>query len=315
MKIAGRSYLSGLRARGIAAVLQFLTRDVVAELPECSNDTARLYRYLRRGDVVLVEGHSRVSHFIKYATQSQWTHTALYVGDELLRRGDRLREQTVAAFGASADRLIVEALLGEGVVVAPLEKYRAHTVRICRPHAIEAADLDQVIHAVLADLGKRYDTRNLLELAAMQLFPIRLGPFKPVPPERCLGRCTGLEVICSGMIAGAFYSVGYPVLPALGSGAVDLTDDELRRVPMIGRHPSQVLPRDFDLSPNFQIIKPGLRRHSRRDCARGIRPRSDARPSRVTRLTPLAPARSDDRPADAGEGQGPARHESLTLAM
>ena len=155
MKIAGWSYLSGLRARGIDAVLQFLTRDVIAGLPECSNDTAGLYRYLRRGDVVLVEGHSRVSHFIKYATQSQWTHTALYVGDELLRRGDRLREQIVAAFGVSADHLIVEALLGEGVVVAPLEKYRAHTVRICRPHAIDAADLERVIQAVLADLGKR----------------------------------------------------------------------------------------------------------------------------------------------------------------
>ncbi len=254
-----------------------------------------------------------MSHFIKYATQSQWTHTALYVGDELLRRGDRLRKQTVAAFGASADRLLVEALLEEGVVVAPLEKYRAHTVRICRPHDIDVPDLDRVIHAVLADLGKRYDTRNLLELAAMQLFPIRVGPFKPAPPEQCLGRCSGLEVICSGMIASAFYSVGYPVLPGLG-GSADQPDDELRRVPMIGRHPTQVLPRDFDLSPNFQIIKPGLRRHGRRDCARGIRPRSEARLSRVTRLTPLAPTRSDGRAADAGEGQGSARQENMTIA-
>ncbi len=313
MKIAGWSYLSGLRARGRDAVLQFLTRDVVAGPPGCSNDMARLCRHLRRDDVVLVEGHSRVSHFIKYATQSQWTHTALYVGDELLRRGDRLREQTVAAFGASADHLLVEALLEEGVVVAPLEKYRAHTVRICRPHAIDAADLDRVIHAVLADLGKRYDTRNLLELAVMQLFPIRVGPFKPAPPERCLGRCSGLEVICSGMIASAFYSVGYPVLPGLG-GFTDQIDDDLRRVPMIGRHPTQVLPRDFDLSPNFQIIKPGLRRHGRRDCARGVRPRSEARLSRVTRLTPLAPARSAGRLADAGEGQGSARQENMTIA-
>src|SRR5260370_32414826 len=145
MKIAGRSYLSGLRARGREAVLQFLPRDVVAGPPGCSNDMARLYRHLRRGDVVLVEGHSRVSHFIKYATQSQWTHTALYVGDALLRRGDRLREQTVAAFGASADRLLVEALLEEGVVVAPLGEDRAHTVRICRPHDIDVPDLDRVL--------------------------------------------------------------------------------------------------------------------------------------------------------------------------
>jgi len=41
------------------------------------------------------------------------------------------------------------------------------------------------------------------------------------------------------MIAKAFPKVGYPILPH---------DPTLR-------HDSQVLPRDFDLSPNFQIIK------------------------------------------------------------
>src|SRR5260370_23512208 len=142
MKIAGWSYLSGLRARGRETVLQFLTRDVVAGPPGCSNDMARLYRHLRRGDVVLVEAHSRVSHFIKYATQSQWTHTALYVGDALLRRGDRLREQTVAAFGASADRLLVETLLEEGVVVAPMENSHSHTIPISPPHDTALATPD-----------------------------------------------------------------------------------------------------------------------------------------------------------------------------
>lgn len=42
------------------------------------------------------------------------------------------------------------------------------------------------------------------------------------------------------MIAKAFGKVAYPVLPG---------------TPTLPRHYSQVLPRDFDLSPNFQIIK------------------------------------------------------------
>ena len=40
----------------------------------------RLAEVLRPGDVLLVEGHTRVSGPIKYMTQSNWSHAALYVG-------------------------------------------------------------------------------------------------------------------------------------------------------------------------------------------------------------------------------------------
>ncbi len=36
---------------------------------------------LRPGDVLLAEGHSRISSAIKYLTQSTWSHAALFVGD------------------------------------------------------------------------------------------------------------------------------------------------------------------------------------------------------------------------------------------
>lgn len=227
-----------LKERARRAVARFLNQEIAAYELKVPNDMARVYGRIRRGDVVLVEGKLRISQLVKYATQSQWSHSALYVGDELLRRDGRLREQALANFGELADRLIVEALNAEGVVATPLEKYRWHNIRVCRPNGIDANDLDRVIDAVLADLGKQYDGRNLVDLALTLLSPVKFGPLKTRTLESCLGNCTDLQVICSGMIAKAFRGVGYPIFPE----------------PDV-RHYSQILPRDFDLSPNFQVIK------------------------------------------------------------
>lgn len=227
-----------LKERLRGAVARLLNREVGAYELKVPNDMTRVYGRIRRGDVVLVEGKLRISQLVKYATQSQWSHSALYVGDELLRRGGRLREQALASFGELANRLIVEALNDEGVVAAPLEKYRSHNIRVCRPDGIDSDDLDRVIGSVLADLGKQYDRRNLVDLALTLLSPVKFGPLKNRTIETCLGNCTDLQVICSGMIAKAFQAVGYPIFPQVD-----------------GRHYSRVLPRDFDLSPNFQVIK------------------------------------------------------------
>ena len=51
------------------------------------NDPAALLRHARKGDVILVEGDQRISAAIKYLSQSSWSPAALYIGDELLRRG------------------------------------------------------------------------------------------------------------------------------------------------------------------------------------------------------------------------------------
>ena len=37
---------------------------------------------LRSGDILLVEGDTRISTAIKYLTQSSWSHTCLYVGEQ-----------------------------------------------------------------------------------------------------------------------------------------------------------------------------------------------------------------------------------------
>ena len=40
----------------------------------------QLNRFLEPGDLLLVEGNSRVSTAIKYLTQSTWSHICLYIG-------------------------------------------------------------------------------------------------------------------------------------------------------------------------------------------------------------------------------------------
>ncbi len=240
------------------AVARRLNGEVAAYEIKMPNNMERLYKHIRKGDVVLVEGMLRISQLIKYTTQSQWSHCALYIGDELLRRGGRLREQALANFGELAHRLLIEALTDKGVVASPLAKYRWHNIRVCRPFKIDPADLDRVIGSVIADLGKQYDSRNFLDLTLMLLSPVKFGPLKARTIQTCLGNCTDHQVICSGMIAQAFQRVGYPILPVVDVG--DPPDERLLEAapydyPLTMRHYSQILPRDFDLSPNFQVIK------------------------------------------------------------
>ncbi len=239
-------------------VARRLNREAAAYEVKVPNNMERLYKHIRKGDVVLVEGMLRISQLIKYTTQSQWSHCALYIGNELFRRGGRLRDEALAKFGELADRLLVEALTDEGVVASPLAKYRWHNIRVCRPFKIDPADLNHVVGSVIADLGKQYDSRNFLDLTLMLLSPVKFGPLKARTIQTCLGNCTDHQVICSGMIAQAFQRVGYPILPAVDVG--DPPDEKLLEAtpysyPLTMRHYSQILPRDFDLSPNFQVIK------------------------------------------------------------
>ncbi len=250
------SPLTWLRERMLQAVGRRLNREVDGYELKVPYSMAQVYEQVCKGDVALVEGRLRISQLIKYATQSQWSHSALYVGDELLRRGGRLREAALANFGPLADRLLIEALTDEGVIAVPVTKYRSHNIRICRPAGIDAANLERVIDSVMADLGKQYDDRNLVHLALMLLSPVQFGQLKSRTIQSCLGNCTDFQVICSGMIAKAFQQVGYPILPQIDvapPGDGKASDDESYRLTM--RHYSQILPRDFDLSPNFQIVK------------------------------------------------------------
>jgi hypothetical protein len=59
------------------------------------------------------------------------------------------------------------------------------------------------------------------------------------------------------MIAGAFQKVGYPIVLALQPGnAHDMRPaGDPYGAKLVMSHFSQIVPRDFDLSPNFEIVK------------------------------------------------------------
>lgn len=56
----------------------YLSQAVHVHGTSAPTDPVKLMACIRPGDVVLVEGHSRIAWAIKYLTQSTWSHAALY---------------------------------------------------------------------------------------------------------------------------------------------------------------------------------------------------------------------------------------------
>ena len=237
-----------------------LNRPVESYEKRMVNNMTTLYQVVRRGDIVLVEGRAEISRIIKLMTNSTWSHSAIYVGDALEKSTDENVKRTLKyAEEPHRRHMLIEADSITGVAAAPLKKYADDNIRICRPFGISTQDLEMVVAEVITNLGKHYDHRNILDLGLM-LLPSFLNPFKKRTIKACLGGCSEYEVICSGMIAKAFQKVGYPILPALSK-----TTDPARHAAknpfgsaLVMRHYSQIVPRDFDLSPTFEIIKHNL---------------------------------------------------------
>ena len=221
------------------------------------NNMQNLYREIRPGDVLLVEGRSKLSQIIQIITKSAWSHAAIYVADRLNHSTDDGVQSILNGLGETdRQHMLIEADAGNGVIAVPLNKYQDYNIRICRPFGISPHDLKAVMDDAVGNLGNHYDHENLTDLVLLLLPPF-LNPFKKRTIQACLGGCTEYKVICSGMIANAFQKVGYPIVPAL-LPASDV-DNHLINDPygskLIMRHYSQIVPRDFDLSPNFEIVK------------------------------------------------------------
>ena len=69
-----------------------------------------------------------------------------------------------------------------------------------------------------------------------------------------LGSGDPSRLICSALIADAFTAVRYPILPKI---TVARSVQALEQILEI-RHSSLYCPRDFDISPYFQVVKPTL---------------------------------------------------------
>ncbi|MBT4521542.1 MAG: hypothetical protein HOC23_16205 [Halieaceae bacterium] len=199
-------------------------------------------------DVILVEGRSRVSEVIKLITQSSWSHAALYIG----RLGDvddtLLRESLRQHYSGSADvQLIIESELGMGTVVRPLTRYETEHLRICRPRGICHQDSQKVVRYAVGRLGTAYDVRQIFDLARF-LFPWFIMPRRWRSSLFRARAGSSTHTVCSTMIAEAFGSIQFPILPLVKQ----IKQSEVK---LYLRNPRLCTPSDFDYSPYFDIIK------------------------------------------------------------
>ncbi len=196
---------------------------------------------IRPGDVLLVEGVSRFSLAIKYLTQSTWSHAALYVGCWQGQQG-----------------MLVEADVQEGVRLVPLSHFAHMHTRICRPVNLHDDEIAELIQYATERLGYRYDLKNIFDL-------MRYMVQTPPVPSRwrrrllALGSGDPTRAICSSLIAQAFQSIRYPILPEITlEKTLDRDLQEIYQEILHIRHHSLFVPRDFDLSPYFEVVKPTL---------------------------------------------------------
>jgi hypothetical protein len=224
-------------------IARHLQKPVRGYEPFTPSDPAALRQSLQLGDVLLVEGNNHIAGIIKYLTQSTWSHAALYVGP----LAGRTTED-------GEPHVLIEANVGEGVVSAPLSKYTRFHTRICRPVRLRKADCAFVCRYAVERIGFAYDLKNIIDLMRY-LLPL------PVPQRWrrrliALGSGDPTRLICSALIADAFRAVRYPILPKIRLTGSRRAREEILEI----RHSSLYCPRDFDISPYFNVVKPTIAR-------------------------------------------------------
>lgn len=220
---------------------RYLSQRTRTRSSSARTDHTLLMACLRPGDVLLIEGRTRISAPIKYLTQSIWSHAAIYVGDIPGR-----------------ERAFIEVDLREGVRAVGVEAYAGLHCRICRPVGMTAVEIEALVSFVTQRIGYRYDLKNVFDLARYLL------PFAPVPSHLrrrmiALGSGDPTRAICSTLIAQAFESVRYPILPIIERvpSGDPLHPDCIEEILHV-RSYTLYVPRDFDVSPYFAIVKPTL---------------------------------------------------------
>lgn len=206
-----------------------------------TSNPGELAATIRKGDVLLVEGTSRFSASIKYLTQSNWSHSALYVGES---NDDK--------------HSLIEADVVEGVRVIPLSKYEEMHTRICRPVGLSDDEIDKLIGHLRLRIGHQYDLKNVFDLAR---YLISTPPVPGSMKRRMLAFGSGdpTRAICSTLISEAFQSIGYPILPEVVIKQVKTHQGECQLKEILHiRHHSLFAPKDYDVSPYFEVVKPTL---------------------------------------------------------
>jgi len=132
-----------------------------------------------------------------------WTHSFFYIGRLHDIDDPMLRDHIQKYRHCSPDeQLIIEAKLGEGIVVSSIEDYKGEHLRICRPRGITRKDSQAVIEYAINELGTDYNVRQIMDLARF-MFPYWFLPkrWRSSLFEHNPGRPT--KTVCSTMIAEA----------------------------------------------------------------------------------------------------------------
>ena len=237
---------SSLRFKLGKWLAHYLSQPIPNYLPFSTYEIPLLEKVMQPGDILLVDGNTRISTPIKYLTQSTWSHAAFYAGS------------ATNGFTESGEASpLIEALLDEGVIASPLSKYRNFNIRICRPVGLSDDDREKAVHFMVRSLGLQYDLKHIFDL----LRYLYATPPVPVRFRRqmiALGSGDPSRAICSSLIAESFHSIHYPILPLIEKRTeVSSYHYSVKEIYHI-RHHSLFTPRDFDVSPFFKIIKPTI---------------------------------------------------------
>jgi hypothetical protein len=223
---SGLAMLTRAPSRLLAAFTVYLAQPINHSITDPSADPQSLAAVLKRGDVLLTYGNSRVAALIKYITRSPWSHVSMYVGP---------------LDGGHDPLCVVEADIAAGVRSIRLSELNALQVRVLRPVGLTEMDRRRLSDWVVGKIGSEYDLTHAWSLMR-NVLRLRLPDrFRSAP--RTIAR-SATRFVCCSLLAHAFACVGYPILPDQVMNLTATAD------------PATLTPGDFERASLFEILEP-----------------------------------------------------------
>lgn len=210
-------------------------------------DFKQLRSELQCGDVLLVEDHSYLGKRISTVSGSQWNHAALYLGKLHDIKDKSLRQVILSHYPFEPDTpLLLESRLGKGVIIRALSHYEPMHLRICRPASLSSTVQTALLNASVREINYFTNT-GLFDLLRF-FMPLGALPRPRRLPFLSYKASNTTQLASSNAIARIFESIQYPIYPLIKKQSTGHSELFLRQADFC-------LPRDFDTSPYFEIIK------------------------------------------------------------
>ena len=232
-----------------AEILKYLAQPTGRYAPFYAPDPEVVRNALQPGDILLIEGNC--------AAESPPSNTS--------RKAPGRTPRSMSANGRATCRDTASRMCCWRRKPIPASSpcrcrnMSASTPGFAAPWASTPPSRQKVIDYALKRIGTKYNSQRIIDLARY------LFPYPPVPVwfrRRMLSIGCGdpTRAICSTLIAQAFASIHYPILPERASingktyGIAPYVQSEMDHIRTYGLY----TPRDFDVSPFFAIVKPTL---------------------------------------------------------